>query len=205
MFFFFIIIFSWEQSRLRLLICKILDMQKLPLSLKSSWERSWFARVVCQVAPASSPSCARWTPSTMRPPPAPRWRSGGRVSWPWRATRAATTSTTFRDSDAEPSLLSMDCCARAPFFPHLFIYLFIFFYPGWSLSRRRGRLQTLRSLCAFLLCFFFSVQLRVTLKLKGVTGKVSKQITKLLPWLFYSFSCIMSVVLMWLQHFVFPL
>lgn len=35
----------------------------------------------------------------MRPLQAPRWRSGGRVSWLWRATRAVTTSLTSRESN----------------------------------------------------------------------------------------------------------
>lgn len=88
------------------------------------------ARVVCQVAPVSSPSCARWTPLTTRPPPAPRWRNGGRASWPWRATRAATTSTTSRDSRrrafaALHGLLRQDSL----FLPRLFIiYLFMYFF-----------------------------------------------------------------------------
>lgn len=50
-----------------------------------------------QVAQVSSPLCVRWTLSTMRLLRGQRWRSGGPASWPWRATRAATTSSTFRD------------------------------------------------------------------------------------------------------------
>lgn len=50
-----------------------------------------------QVARVSSLLFARWTPSTTRLLQGQRWRSGGPVSWPSRATRAATTSLTFRD------------------------------------------------------------------------------------------------------------
>lgn len=81
-----------------------------------------FPRVACQVAPASSPSCVRWTPSMTRPPPALRWRSGGRVSWLWRATRAATTSTTFRDSGRR--LLPQS----PPFYPLIDLFLYFYFF-----------------------------------------------------------------------------
>lgn len=53
--------------------------------------------VLYQVAQVSSPLCVRWTLSMMRLLQGQRWRSGGPGSWLWRATRAATTSSTFSE------------------------------------------------------------------------------------------------------------
>lgn len=62
----------------------------------------------CQVARVSNLSFARWTLPTTRPLRGQRWRSGGPVSWLWRATRAETTSSTFRDVRQMYSFLFTD-------------------------------------------------------------------------------------------------
>lgn len=78
-----------------------------------------------------------------------RWRSGGPVSWLWRATRAATTSSTFKEevrrilrlsSDETGSLLadsSRFISSCSPLKTTLFL---VCLYPGSELSRKYGRL-----------------------------------------------------------------
>ena len=76
-----------------------------------------------------------------------RWRSGGPVSWLWRATRAATTSSTFKEeaqrilqlfSDETGSSLadsSRFISSCSPLKTTLFLMCF---YPGSELSKKYG-------------------------------------------------------------------
>lgn len=61
--------------------------------------------LLCQAAPASSPLFAKWILSMTRPHQGQRWRSGGRGSWQWRATRVVTTSLTFKEQQQAPPVV----------------------------------------------------------------------------------------------------
>lgn len=88
----------------------------------------------------------------MRLPQGQRWRSGGPVSWLWRATRAATTSSTFRVwGAAHPAvfyrwagklagwLQVISFPLALPWSMKTVLFL-IFFYPGSELFRQYGKL-----------------------------------------------------------------
>lgn len=146
----------------------------MPLNLTYGALKSFI--FLCQVAQASSPWCARWTPSTTRLLRGRRWRSGGRVSWPWRATRATTTSPTSREPDASCHCLRIVGVVLQT----------AFFLPFFKKIKSRFKsIQTVRSAPAFWNRRDVSSAVFVSHDAEADCGrKVSKQTRKLLPCVF---------------------